>query len=139
MAVSKTLTSIDLSNCGIAAAGMAEVARFMGANTSSIPYLDVSGCNLRGHEEIYRREFVEVRAQLMTAANEMERVRLRAYQVLAFSEVMHERLGSSCTIGAVGDVCSRVADKMRQLHGHEALCSRLVDCGQTWFKVVIRG
>ena len=120
-----------MSNCGIAAAGMAEVARFMGANTSSIPYLDVSGCNLRGHEE--------VRAQLMTAANEMERVRLRAYQVLAFSEVMHERLGSSCTIDAVGDVCSRVADKMRQLHGHEALCSRLVDCGQTWFKVVIRG
>ena len=75
----------------------------------------------------------------MTAANEMERVRLRAYQVLAFSEVMHERLGSSCTIDAVGDVCSRVANKMRQLHGHEALCSRLVDCGQTWFKVVICG
>ena len=98
---------------------------------ASITYLDVSGCNLRGHEEI--------RAQLMTAANEMGRVRLRAYQVLAFSEVMHERLGSSCTIDAVGDVCSRVADKMRQLHGHEALCSRLVDCGQTWFKVVIRG
>ena len=40
----------------------------------------------------------------MTAANEMERVRLRAHQVLAFSEVMHERLGSSCTIDAVGDV-----------------------------------
>ena len=74
----------------------------------------------------------------MTAANEMERVRLRAHQVLAFSEVMHERLGSSCTIEAVGDVCSRIADKMRRLHGHEALCSRLVGCGQTWFKVVIR-
>ena len=98
---------------------------------ASIAYLDVSGCNLRVQKA--------VRAQLMTAANEMERVRLRAYQVLAFSEVMHERLGSSCTIDAVGDVCSRVADKMRQLHGHEALCSRLVDCGQTWFKVVIRG
>ena len=51
----------------------------------------------------------------MTAANEMERVRLRAHQVLAFSEVMQERLGSSCTIDAVGDVCSRIADKMRRL------------------------
>ena len=130
MTTSKTLTSIDFSNCQISAKGVTVIAEFT-PKIRSIAYLDVSGCNLQGHEE--------VGAQLMTAANEMDRVRLRAYQVLAFSEVMHERLGSSCTIDVVGDVCSRVADKMRQLHGHEALCSRLVDCGQTWFKVVIRG
>ena len=117
-------------NIGMGVKGLTSLAAVLPA-MGSIAYLDVSGCNLRRHEE--------VRAQLMTAANEMGRVRLRAYQVLAFSEVMHERLGSSCTIDAVGDVCNRVADKMRQLHGHEALCSRLVDCGQTWFKVVIRG
>ena len=34
MAVSKTLTSIDLSSCGIAAKGIAEVTKFISANAS---------------------------------------------------------------------------------------------------------
>eukprot|EP01048_Picozoa_sp_COSAG05_P019630 COSAG05_NODE_3125_length_2304_cov_12.837188_1_plen_447_part_00 len=43
-AVSKTLTSIDLSNCGIAAAGIAEVTKFIAA----VKKINLSGCGLTG-------------------------------------------------------------------------------------------
>ena len=127
------LTELDISQTGIGPPTATMLVKLISDATSftAIERLDVSGCDLRGHQE--------VGAQLMTAANEVGRTRLRAYQVLAFSGVIHERLGSSCAIDAVGDMCSRVADEVRRLHGHEALCSRLFGRGQTWFELAIRG
>jgi hypothetical protein len=84
----------------------------------------------------------EAGAQLLTAANETSRARLRAHQVLAFSEALHARLGSECLLQAVAldtDVWRRVAENVRERHGHELMCSQLAQAGQTWFEVTVEG
>eukprot|EP01047_Picozoa_sp_COSAG01_P022257 COSAG01_NODE_1316_length_10755_cov_4.749343_5_plen_135_part_00 len=94
--------------------------------------VNVSGCTVTP----------EAAAQLLTAANEASCARLRAHQVLAFSEALHARLGSECLLQAVAidaDVWRRVADTVREQHGHEVMCSQLAQAGQTWFEVTIEG
>ena len=84
----------------------------------------------------------EAAAQLLTAANEASRARLRAHQVLAFSEALHARLGSECVLQAVAldtDVWRHVAENVRERHGHEHMCSQLAQAGQTWFGVTVEG
>ena len=84
----------------------------------------------------------EAKAQLLMAANEASRARLRAHQVLAFSEALHARLGSECLLQAVAldtDVWRRIAENVRERHGHERMCSQLAQAGQTWFEVTVEG
>ena len=84
----------------------------------------------------------EAVAQLLTAANEASRARLRAHQLLAFSEAFHERLGSEC-LQAVAfnaeDIRGQVAENVRERHGHELMCSQLAQADQTWFEVTVEG
>jgi hypothetical protein len=99
---------------------------------AAIENVNVSGCNVTQ----------ESAAQLLTAANEASRARLRAHQVLAFSEALHVRLGSECLLQAVAidaDVWRRVAENVRERHGHEVICSQLAQAGQTWFEVTVEG
>ena len=84
----------------------------------------------------------EAAIQLLTAANEASRARLRAHQVLALSEALHARLGSECLLQAVAldtDVWCRVAENVRERQGHELMCSQLTQAGQTWFEVTVEG
>ena len=77
---------------------------------------------------------VTAAAQLLTATNEASRARLRGHQVLAFSEALHARLGSECLLQAMAidaDVWRRVAETVREQHGHEVMCSQLAQAGQT--------
>jgi Ran GTPase-activating protein (RanGAP) involved in mRNA processing and transport len=130
-----SLTSLDISktNSGVSTATklaelLAEETRFKAA----IEKVNVSGC-------IVTPEAV---AQLLTAANEVSRARLRAHQVLTFSEALHARLGSECLLQAVAldtDVWRRVAENIRERHGHELMCSQLAQAGQTWFEVTVEG
>ena len=99
---------------------------------AAIEKVNVSGCTVTP----------EAATQLLTAANEASRARLRAHQVLAFSEALHARLGSECLLQAVAldtDVWRRVAENVRERHGHERMCSQLAQAGQTWFEVTIEG
>ena len=99
---------------------------------AAIEKVNVSGCTVTP----------EAAAQLLTAANEASRARLRAHQVLAFSEALHARLGSECLLQAVAldtDVWRRVAENVRERHGHERMCSQLAQADQTWFEVTVEG
>ena len=37
------------------------------------------------------------------------------------------------------DVWRRVANNVRERHGHELMCAQLAQVGQTWFEVTIEG
>ena len=103
-----------------------------GHAATTIEKVNVSGCTVTP----------EAAAQLLTAANEASRARLRAHQVLAFSEALHARLGSECVLQAVAldtDVWRHVAENVRERHGHEHMCSQLAQAGQTWFEVTVEG
>ena len=99
---------------------------------AAIEKVNVSGCNVTQ----------EAAAQLLTAANETSRTRLRAHQVLALSMALHARLGSECLLQSMAldtDVWRRVAENIRERHGHELMCSQLAQAGQTWFEVIVEG
>ena len=107
---------------------MSEETKFKDA----IEKVNVSGCDVTQ----------EAATQLLTAANEAARARLRAHQVLTFSEALHARLGSECLLKAVAldtDVWRRVAENVRGCHGHELMCSQLAQVGQTWLEVTVEG
>ena len=128
------VTELDISAIGIGPTGVDHVADYVRDARAAIK-VDVSGCNVT-------QEDVSAVAQLLTAANDASRARLRAHQVLAFSEVLHARLGSECLLQEVAidaDVWRRVAETVRERHGHELMCARLAQAGQTWFKVTIEG
>jgi hypothetical protein len=97
--------------------------------SAAIEKVNVSGCDVTQ----------EGAAQLLTTANEASRARLRAHQVLAFSEALHARLGSECLLQAVAidaDVWHRVAQIVRERHGHELMCARLAQpCSRAWLRV----
>ena len=102
------------------------------SSMAAIEKMNVSGYNVTP----------EAAAQLLTAANEASRARLRAHQVLAFSEVWHARLGSECLLQAVAldtddNVWRHVAENVRERHGHELMCSQLAQAGQRWFEVTV--
>jgi hypothetical protein len=126
--VSKSLTSIDFSNCGISVAGIAEVAKLIsagaGLNNISVGMNDIGS---------------EGGAILMSAACETSRARLRASQVLAFSKVLHDQLGSDCTLDLVADVGLGIATAVHSMHGHGALCHQLAQAGEPWFEVIVEG
>lgn len=128
-----SLTSFDISKtkCGVCIASkLAELLAEQTNFKAAIERVNVSGCIVTQ----------EAAAQLITAANEVSRARLRAVQVLAFSKTMHARLGSTCLLQAVAidtDVWRRVADNVHERHGHEVVCSRLAQRGQTWFRVTV--
>jgi hypothetical protein len=123
------LTSLSLRKTGM---GPKVCSRLATSLSAAIEKVNVSGCHVTQ----------EVAAQLLTAANEASRARLRASQVLAFSEALHARLGSECLLQAVAldtDVWRRVAENVRERHGHELMCSQLAQAGQTWFEVTVEG
>jgi hypothetical protein len=123
------LTSLSLRKTGM---GPKVCSRLATSLSAAIENVNVSGCHVTQ----------EVAAQLLTAANEASRARLRASQVLAFSEALHARLGSECLLQAVAldtDVWRRVAENVRERHGHELMCSQLAQAGQTWFEVTVEG
>jgi hypothetical protein len=129
-----SLTSFDISKtkCGVSTA--TKLAELLAEETfkAVIEKVNVSGCTVTP----------EPAAQLLTAANEVSRARLRAHQVLAFSEASHARLGSECLLQAVAldtDVWRRAAENIRERHGHELMCSQLAQAGQTWFEVTVEG
>ena len=37
------------------------------------------------------------------------------------------------------DIWGRVAENVRERHGHELMCSQLAQAGQTWFEVTVEG
>jgi hypothetical protein len=126
------VTEVNLSDCGLGPASMPELANIFSDPSAAIEKVNVSGCNVTK----------ETAAQLLTAANEASRVRLRTHQLLTFSEAFHERLGSECLLQAVAfnaDIWGRVAENVRERHGHELMCSQLAQAGQTWFEVTVEG
>eukprot|EP01047_Picozoa_sp_COSAG01_P028039 COSAG01_NODE_1871_length_9009_cov_5.036139_5_plen_1198_part_00 len=125
------LIEVDLSDCRLDATATTTLAKAVEL-MAAIEKVNVSGCTVTP----------EAAAQLLTVANEASRARLRAHQVLAFSEALHARLGSECLLQAVAldtDVWRRVAENVRERHGHERMCSQLAQAGQTWFEVTIEG
>jgi hypothetical protein len=80
-------------------------------------------------------------AQLLSAASETSRLRLRNAQVLAFSAALHDRLGADCVIQCndlIVDVWRKVAEGVRARHGHEGMCSQLAS-HQPWYEMRVRG
>ena len=72
--------------------------------------------------------------EVKLAASEVSRARLRTYQVLAFSEVLVDRLGESSSMQILSeDLCIQVAREVFSTHNHEGLCAALARLGQTWF------
>ena len=72
--------------------------------------------------------------QLLSAASETSRLRLRNAQVLAFSAALHDWLGANCVIqchDVIVDVWCKVAEGVQARHGHEVLCSQLAS-HQPW-------
>ena len=124
------VTEINFSGCGLGSSAMEILSDYVRGAIAAIEKVNVSGCTVTP----------EAAAQLLTAANEASRARLRAHQVLAFSEALHARLGSECLLQAVAldtDVWRRVAQNVRERHGHELMCSQLAQAGQTWFEVTV--
>jgi hypothetical protein len=120
-----------VADVGMGVTGVTSLAKAI-SSMAAIEKVNVSGCTVTP----------EAAAQLLTAANEASRARLRAHQVLAFSEALHARLGSECLLQAVAldtDVWRRVAENVRERHGHELMCSQLAQAGQTWFEVTVEG
>ena len=75
-----------------------------------------------------------VAKEVEQAASEVSRARLRAYQVLAFSEVLVHRLGESSWLRILSeDLCDQVAREVFATQNHERLCAALSSLGQTWF------
>jgi hypothetical protein len=108
-----SLTHFDISEteCGTSTASklaelLAEETKFKAA----IEKVTVSGCKVTQ----------ETAAQLLAAANEASRVRLRTHQLLAFSKAFHERLGSECLLQAV---------RSMQIYGGESLRMFVSDMG----------
>eukprot|EP01048_Picozoa_sp_COSAG05_P029316 COSAG05_NODE_9578_length_614_cov_1.885437_1_plen_204_part_11 len=124
-AVLGKLNEVNFSHCHLGPASATELAKIFSVADATIEKVNVSSCNLTD----------EAATQLLTAANEASRARLRAHQVLAFSEAFHARLGSECFLQVVYDidVLRRVAKNVRARHGHEVMCSRLAQAGQKWF------
>jgi hypothetical protein len=109
--VSPTDFDISETECGISTASklaelLAEETKFKAA----IEKVTVSGCKVTQ----------ETAAQLLAAANEASRVRLRTHQLLAFSKAFHERLGSECLLQAV---------RSMQIYGGESLRMFVSDMG----------
>ena len=126
------VTEADFSSCGLGPVSLGHLSDWVREATAAIEKVNVSGCTATP----------EAAAQLLTIANEASRARLRAHQVLAFSEALHARLGSECLLQAVAvdtDVWRRVAENVRERHGHELMCSQLAQAGQTWFEVTVEG
>ena len=126
------VTEVDFSACGLGPVALGHLSDWVCEANATIEKVNVSGCDMTQ----------EVAAQLLTAASEASRARLRAHQVLAFSEGLHARLGSECLLQAVAldtYVWHQVALNVRERHGHELMCSQLSQAGQTWFEVTVEG
>jgi Ran GTPase-activating protein (RanGAP) involved in mRNA processing and transport len=129
---SSAVQEFIVADVGIGVTGVTSLAKAI-SSMAAIEKVNVSGW-LR-----HCTEMPEAAAQLLTAANEASRARLRAHQVLAFSEALHARLGSECLLQAVAldtDVWRRVAENVRERHGHELMCARLAQpCSRAWLRV----
>ena len=84
-----SLTSLDISKTKSGVSTATKLAELLAQETAfkaAIEKVNVSGCNVTQND-------VSAAAWLLTAANKASRARLRAHQVLAFSEALHARLG----------------------------------------------
>ena len=127
------IRTVWLADCGLGGASAAELGKMVvSPRTGSITEnIDLSGCAIDP----------TATAQLLSAASEASRLRLRNAQVLAFSAALHERLGADGVIQCndlIVDVWRKVAEGVRARHGHEVLCSQLAS-QQPWFEMRVRG
>ena len=126
------IRTVWLADCGLGGASAAELEKMVvSPRTGSITEnIDLSGCAIDP----------TATAQLLSAASEASRLRLRNAQVLAFSAALHERLGANCVIQCndlIVDVWRKVAEGVWARHGHEVLCSQLA-CHQPWYEMRVR-
>eukprot|EP01044_Picomonas_judraskeda_P005078 COSAG03_NODE_464_length_7697_cov_3.596999_2_plen_1099_part_00 len=90
--------------------------------------------NVRNWQPYCRPVFEEV----LQAASEVSRARLRTYQVLAYSQVFVDRLGESSSLQILSeDVCIQVAREVFSTRNHEGLCVALSRLGQAWFSAKV--
>ena len=129
--VLKNPIALGLAHCGLSANGVGLLAETIGAG--AIDGIDLSGCRVKP----------TVSAQVLRAASDASRRRLRTAQVLAFSFALHDRLGAATAVrelvdnGAV-DILRIVSSIVHSRQGHEALCSALAR-RHPWYEVVVRG
>ena len=127
------IRTVRLAKCGLGGASAAELEKMVVSPRSSsiTESIDLSGCAIDP----------TATAQLLSAASETSRLRLRNAQVLAFSAALHERLGADCVIQCndlIVDVWRKVAEGVRARHGHEGMCSQLAS-HQPWYEMRVRG
>jgi hypothetical protein len=132
-AVLGKLRTVRLADCGLGGGSAAELTKMVAPPKAGgiLENIDLSGCAIDP----------TTTAQLLSAASETSRLRLRNAQVLAFSAALHERLGADCVIqchDAIADVWRKVAEGVRARHRHEVLCSQLAS-HQPWYEMRVRG
>ena len=133
-AVLGKVRTVRLADCGLGCDSAAELEKMVvsASKTGSVTEsIDLSGCAIDP----------TATAQLLSAASETSRLRLRNAQVLAFSAALHDRLGADCVIqchDVIVDVWCKVAEAVRVRHGHEVLCSQLAS-HQQWYEMRVRG
>jgi hypothetical protein len=125
--VLKNPIALGLAHCGLSANGVNLLAETIGAG--AIDGIDLSGCRVEP----------TVSAQVLSAASDVSRRRLRTAQVLAFSFALHDRLGSATAVCELAvDILCIVSSIVHSRQGHEALCSALAR-RHPWYEVVVRG
>ena len=123
----------DCGESGLGGGSAAELTKMVVSPKAGgiIENIDLSGCAIDS----------TATAQLLSAASETSRLRLRNAQVLAFSAALHERLGADCVIqchDVIVEVWRKVAEGVRARHRHEVLCSQLAS-HQPWYEMRVRG
>ena len=123
--------ALGLAHCGLSTSSLSLLAEAIAVG--AIGGIDLSGCRVEP----------TVSAQVLSAASDASRRRLRTAQVLAFSFALHDRLGASTAVwelvdaGAV-DILRMVSSIVHSRQGHEALCSGLAR-RHPWYEVAVRG
>ena len=125
--VFKNPIAFGLAHCGLSANGVGLLAETIGAG--AIDGIDLSGCRVEP----------TVSAQVLSAASDVSRRRLRTAQVLAFSFALHDRLGSATAVCELAvDILRIVSSIVHSRQWHEALCSALAR-RHPWYEVAVRG
>ena len=139
---SSTIVSLSLRKCYLGSQAvvlLADAIKLMRA----IARLVLTGNMITSSSQDWRRIDPALSAQVLSAASDISRRRLRTAQVLAFSFALHDRLGATTAVcelvdkGAV-DLVRIVSSIVHFRQGHEALCSALAR-RHPWYEVAVRG
>ena len=136
---SSTIVSLSLRKCYLGSQAvvlLADAIKLMRA----IARLVLTGNMITSSSQDWRRIDPALSAQVLSAASDISRRRLRTAQVLAFSFALHDRLGATTAVceldldkGAV-DLVRIVSSIVHFRQGHEALCSALAR-RHPWYEV----